>query len=267
MTQSKAGPGRYDERVTETMQLVYGEGFFSPGGPDEVCRIVAGLEIDKCEVLDVGCGIGGPAVALVRDAGAARVVGIDIQQLMIDHARERVSTAGLQDRIELRRVEPGPFPFADECFDIVYVTAVICKIAELTPFLTECRRMLRPGGYLVGTDWFTAPAAPSARREFDTWAAELAERGLEFHFITLKTFERQLSALGFESMIEDTSETVCDEAKATLKRIRGPLRARVVEIIGEAGYQRFFKGSQARIRALESKSLVHCRFRSGVASI
>ena len=58
-------------------------------------------------------------------------------------------------------------------------------------------------------------------------------------------------------MIEDTSQAVCDEAKATLDRIRGPLRARVVEIIGEAGYQRFFKGSQARIRALESKSLVH----------
>ena len=63
----------------------------------------------------------------------------------------------------------------------------------------------------------------------------------------------------FEPMIEDTSQAVCDEAKATLDRIRGPLRARVVEIIGEAGYQRFFKGSQARIRALESKSLVHCR--------
>ena len=266
MAETKAGPGRYDERVTQTMQLVYGEGFFSPGGRDEVCRIVAGLELGKCEVLDVGCGIGGPAVALVRDAGAARVVGIDVQQPMIDHASERVRTAGLLDRIELRRVEPGPFPFADGRFDVVYVTSVICHVAELAPFLAECRRVLRRGGYLVGTDWFTAPAEPSARHAFEVWAAELAERGLDFHFIPLETFERQLSTLGLEPMIEDTSQTVCDEAKATLDRIRGALRARVVEIIGEAGYQRFFKGSQARIRALESGSLVHCRFRSSVVS-
>ena len=95
MAESKVGPGGHDDRVTETMQLVYGEGFFSPGGLDEVCRIVAGLGIDKCRVLDVGCGIGGPAVSLVRDAGAAQVVGVEIQQPMIDHARERVCIAGL----------------------------------------------------------------------------------------------------------------------------------------------------------------------------
>ena len=261
MTDPKPDERRYDERVTQTMQLVYGEGFFSPGGAQEVCRIVAHIDVSKGEVLDVGCGIGGPAVALVQNAGAARVGGIDVQQPMIDHARARVRKAGLQDRIELLRVEPGPLPFADGRFDVVYVTAVICHIENLAPFLAECRRVLRPGGYLVGTDWFTAPAQTSARRAFEAWAAELAQRGLDFHFISLETFEQKLSALSFESTITNTSQAVCDEAKATLARIAGPLRARVVDIIGEAGYERFFKGSQARIRALESGSLVHCRFR------
>ena len=253
----------YDDRVIESMQLVYGDGFLSPGGREEVCRIVAGLALGQ-RVLDVGCGLGGPAIALVQDAGAERVLGIDVQQPVLDRAGERVRAAGLADRIELRRVASGPFPFPDETFDVVYVTSVICHIEDLAPFLSQCRRVLRPGGHLVGTDWFTVPADAAATRAFEAWATELGERGLDFHFAPLDAFERHLDALGFDRAFEDTSGAVSDEARATLVRIQGPLRVRLVEILGEVGYQRFVRGGQARIRALQSKSLVHCRFRAKV---
>ena len=212
------------------------------------------LDLTGRELLDIGCGLGGPALALVREACAAHVVGIDIQQPLLDHAARRVCAAGLSDRIGLRHVEPGPLPFADERFDVIYATSVICHIADLTPFLAECRRVLRPDGYLIGTDWFTVPAGPSARRAFEAWARELADRGLDFHFAPLETFAECLRALGFVPVIEDTSRAAGDEARATLKRIRGRLRGRLVRILGEAGYHRFVAGGQSRIRALESNS-------------
>ena len=43
--------------------------------------------------------------------GAARVVGIDVEQPLVDHARRRVAEAGLGDRIAIDCVEPGPLDF------------------------------------------------------------------------------------------------------------------------------------------------------------
>ena len=77
---------QYDKRVIESMQLVYGPGFFSPGGEDEVAQIVEGLDLTRRPVLDVGCGLGGPAVTLARDHGA-NVVGIDVEQSVLDIAK------------------------------------------------------------------------------------------------------------------------------------------------------------------------------------
>ena len=51
----------------------------SPGGDAEVASVVDGLEIAGRTVLDIGCGLGGPAVALMANHRAGKVVGIDIQ--------------------------------------------------------------------------------------------------------------------------------------------------------------------------------------------
>ena len=53
------------------LELIWGEGFMSPGGPAEVARIIAGHDIGGCHVRDIGCGLGGADVALIRDHAAA----------------------------------------------------------------------------------------------------------------------------------------------------------------------------------------------------
>jgi hypothetical protein len=49
------------------LEMIWGDGFMSPGGPDEVMRIVAGHDIAGCSVLDIGCGLGGAAAG--RETG------------------------------------------------------------------------------------------------------------------------------------------------------------------------------------------------------
>src|SRR5579884_3546900 len=50
-------------------------------------------------VLDVGCGPGRYGIALAR-AGAAKVVGVDVAQTMIDLARHEAEQAGVVDKFE-----------------------------------------------------------------------------------------------------------------------------------------------------------------------
>lgn len=103
----------YDEVTVHFMELICGEGFTSPGGANDVARILEGVEVAGQRVLDIGCGVGGANVALLRNHYAAQVTGIDIEDMQIRLAERRAADAGLGDRLSFVRVEPGPLPFDD----------------------------------------------------------------------------------------------------------------------------------------------------------
>ncbi len=63
-----------DEDIIE-FEAIFGEGFLSPGGQEEVAKIVENVNLAGKDVLDIGIGIGGPACLLVENHGAARVTG------------------------------------------------------------------------------------------------------------------------------------------------------------------------------------------------
>ncbi len=68
---------QYPDHFIERLHTIWGEGFLSPGGAEEVWEIVNGIDLSGKVVLDVGFGTGGPAIALAKDHHGAKVVGID----------------------------------------------------------------------------------------------------------------------------------------------------------------------------------------------
>lgn len=106
------------------------------------------LDLRGKAVLDVGCG-GGEMAIEIAEAGAARVVGIDMVPKLIDAARAR-----LAQRPELaRRVE---FVCADvhawqpgEAFDVAISRAAFEHIEHPGAFLQRLGVLLRPGGVLA----------------------------------------------------------------------------------------------------------------------
>ena len=69
----------YDDKHIAFLEDIWGEGFLSPGGAEEALRVTEGLDLGGKTVLDIGCGSGAIAVLLVQECGAARVVGIDVE--------------------------------------------------------------------------------------------------------------------------------------------------------------------------------------------
>ena len=51
-------PGEYDDAMLALLQIIWGDGFLSPGGPEEIERLLEGSDISGCHVLDIGCGLG-----------------------------------------------------------------------------------------------------------------------------------------------------------------------------------------------------------------
>ena len=48
----------YDQQVIAFLEELWGDGFLSPGGGDEVRRILKGVSIEGKTVIDIGCGSG-----------------------------------------------------------------------------------------------------------------------------------------------------------------------------------------------------------------
>ena len=62
-------PGEYDESMLALLQIIWGDGFLSPGGSEEIARLLEGSSIAGCSVLDIGCGLGAIDELLVHEHG------------------------------------------------------------------------------------------------------------------------------------------------------------------------------------------------------
>ena len=49
---------QYPDDFVAGIEWMWGEGFLSPGGPDEVRALLEGVDLAGCRVLDVGSGLG-----------------------------------------------------------------------------------------------------------------------------------------------------------------------------------------------------------------
>jgi 2-polyprenyl-3-methyl-5-hydroxy-6-metoxy-1,4-benzoquinol methylase len=145
-------------------------------------------------VLDVGCGEGSFAAELAR-RGAA-VVGVDVAEEPLRRARER------HPELDLRLIDgEGAWQLPDASFDVVWAGEVIEHVADTASWLSELRRVLRPGGRLL----LSTPAhgrltmlglALSAR----ALSGRLDPRGEHLRFYTRRTLRELLEDFRFQEV-------------------------------------------------------------------
>jgi ubiquinone/menaquinone biosynthesis C-methylase UbiE len=99
-------------------------------------------------VLDLGCGIGGPARYLA-DAFGCKVTGVDLNPSFIVAATYLTARCGLSDRARFQVGDALDLSFEDASFDAVFLQHVAMNIENRTALYTEMRRILTPGGRLA----------------------------------------------------------------------------------------------------------------------
>lgn len=99
-------------------------------------------------VLDVGCGIGGPARALAAGHGC-RVTGIDLTPEFVAVAAMLAERLGLAGRTAFQVADACDLPFPAASFDLVWTQHAAMNIADRPRLYAEMRRVLRPGGRLA----------------------------------------------------------------------------------------------------------------------
>ncbi len=98
-------------------------------------------------ILDIGCGTGVPTLELAR-LSRGDVVGIDVDEAALEVMRERVARAGLGDHVTVRCVSLYETDFTHASFDLLWEEGAL-HLLDTNRSLSQCRRLLKPGGYLV----------------------------------------------------------------------------------------------------------------------
>ena len=120
----------------------------------EVSRELANqLRLNHCRVLDVGCGIGGPARMLADDYNC-QVTGIDISQEFIRTAKGLSALVGLQDKTDYFWSNALDLPFENGSFDVVWTQHVQMNIHHKLKFYSEIERVLTEQGTFIYYDIF-----------------------------------------------------------------------------------------------------------------
>ncbi len=249
----------YPKAFVDALEFMWGEGFLSPGGPEEVAALLDGIDLGGLKVLDIGSGLGGIDILLATAHGAAEVVGIDVQDQLVAAARARTEAKGLADRIVYQLVSPGPLPFDAATFDIVFSKDSIVHIPDKAALYREVRRVLKPGGHFVASDWLFAAGAATHPAVIQ-W---ISIAKLDFAYITPEIAKTALAEAGFVDItIVDRNPEIRDVNRREVEALSGPARDELARIVGREMADSRLGSARGRQDVLDRRLLLPSHIRA-----
>ncbi len=204
------------------------------GGLPATIRLFDQLDVPEgARILDIGCGLGGPARAMAARTAArgTHVTGIDLTPDFVDTGNVLSQWCGLSDRVTLLAGDALALPFDAASFDLAYMLHVGMNIADKPALFAGIARVLKPGATFAVYDLMQIrpgaiafPVPWASRPEFSVLADPAAYRAA-------------LAAAGFRLLAEadQTAGAIAffDEIAAKTAAADGPPPLGVHLIMGE----------------------------------
>lgn len=175
---------------------------FHIGGAQATESLLAELDFKPgMQVLDIGCGVGGPARMMALKTGA-NVTGVDLTPAFVEAASTLSAMAGMADKVSFKVGSATALPFLDASFDAATLLHVGMNIPDKQGLFREACRVLRPGAVFaayevmrVSGGALSFPVPWAEREEFSALAEPEAYR-------------KAATAAGFELVAEKDRSAV-----------------------------------------------------------
>lgn len=241
----------YTDQYATGLELMWGEGFLSPGGSEEIHMIVGDLDFQAKDVLDIGSGLGGPAVCLVLQHGAGHVVGVDVESLNVERATNYAAKVGLSERLTFQMGDGGKLAFEDDSFDVVFSKDAITQAPNKEEIFHEAYRVLRHDGWIAMSDWFRG--SEPFTEIMKEW---MAQAGVHLEFVTLDETATLLRAIGFVDIaIDDRNEWYRGYSKREAERMAGDDRHHFDKLLGREETDSWINGTNLKHQAVAQGQL------------
>ena len=149
-------------------------------------------------ILDIGCGIGGPARYLAQRF-QCKVSGVDITKPFVEAANKLTHLLGMDDRVIVEHGDGHQLPHEDGVFDGAYTQHVTMNVADRAQFFAEAYRVLKPGAFFALTEHGLGPTGDPHH------PLPWSEDGSGAYLVLPSETQALLEAAGFENIIVEDS--------------------------------------------------------------
>lgn len=231
------------------IEQLYSSDYLSIGGSASTDALAerAGIA-PEAHVLDIGSGLGGPALRLAEIRGC-RVTGLDLVETNVEEANRRALGRGLDDRVRFQTGDATEMPFDSGEFDVVWGQDAWCHIPNKARLIAECGRLLGRGGAIAFSDWVETGAMDDAKR------AELHDATASQEMATPALYCDLLRRNGFEIVEQaDISADFVTQYRDIMARLDA-LEADITERFNTKVYAVMQEKNGAILRGFEEGSM------------
>lgn len=161
-------------------------------------------------VLDVGCGVGGPAREIARFTGA-NITGLNNNDYQIERANYNAKRFNLQDQLKFVKGDFMNMEFEPESFDAVYAIEATVHAPVLEGVYSEIYKVLKPGGVFGVYEWVMTKNYDENNPEHRKIAYEIEIGSGIPKMYTIDVARQALKNVGFEIEVEKDLADMGDE--------------------------------------------------------
>ena len=193
MTQEFLDSKQYTELSILRYEAIFGHNYISPGGETVADEFINTLDLRQgMSVLDIGCGLGGPAFRMASKSGV-HVHGIDLSSNMIRIAKTRLKEEGLNNLVTFSQGNCLELQTVEE-YNVIHSRDVFLHISDKNRLFEVIRRILVSGGQLGFSDYCHGATKPGP--EFEGY---LRERN--YSLLNVEDYTTLLKKAGFTNII------------------------------------------------------------------
>jgi ubiquinone/menaquinone biosynthesis C-methylase UbiE len=204
-------------------------------------------------VADFCAGLGGPSRYFAHRYGAD-VTGIELTPARVRGAEELTRRVGLQHKVRIIEGNVMQVPLLDASVDVVISQEALLHVPDKARALAEACRILKPGGWLVFTDWVAHRPLPEADKRLMWDGMAVSD------LYDLSTYAELVSRAGFvvspaEDLTREWGE-ILSHRLAMYQRLRQEAQAAG----GPAGHEAFYESYVRFVELVNSAVLGGGRF-------
>eukprot|EP00331_Platyophrya_macrostoma_P012539 CAMPEP_0176431410 /NCGR_PEP_ID=MMETSP0127-20121128/14800_1 /TAXON_ID=938130 /ORGANISM="Platyophrya macrostoma, Strain WH" /LENGTH=353 /DNA_ID=CAMNT_0017813421 /DNA_START=32 /DNA_END=1093 /DNA_ORIENTATION=- len=158
-------------------------------------------------VLDLGCGVGGPARNIARFAGC-NIVGVNNNEYQIGRARRYDSRLGLSHLLNYAKTDFCNTGFDSNQYDGAYAIEATCHATDKVKCYSEIFRVIKPGSCFVCYEWIVTDKYDHSNEEH-----RKIRHGIELgnSLPTLETAKQVVAAMEQSGFVVEESYDVCEQ--------------------------------------------------------
>ena len=171
---------------------------------------VMGLR-DNMKVLDVGCGVGGPAREICNFSGA-NITGLNNNDYQIERANRYSQIHGLAHKLNFVKGDFMQMAFPENSFDAVYAIEATVHAPSLEGVYSQIFRVLKPGGVFGVYEWLMTENYDNNNKEHRRIRLDIEQGDGISNMVKISEGLAAIKAAGFELELH---EDLADRPDAT----------------------------------------------------